>query len=115
MNYIKPILRLFISAYVVCLSADSSTDPCNELYMGPSAHSEVEVKSIVDFLLARSYSHDERILAYVTYHSYDQRILTRGDLPANNSPDVNDELVSNRGQSRIYCWANRAMAPPVGR
>lgn len=48
----------------------SSSNPCSETYRGPSAHSEPEVKAIVDF--AKSHGN---LKAFVSIHSYSQMLL----------------------------------------
>ncbi|XP_041852433.1 carboxypeptidase A1-like [Melanotaenia boesemani] len=48
----------------------SSSDPCSEIYRGPSAHSESEVKSITDFVKSHG-----NIKAFVSIHSYSQMLL----------------------------------------
>ncbi|XP_073479649.1 carboxypeptidase A2-like [Aquarana catesbeiana] len=50
------------------LGADS--DPCSEAYHGPSAESEVEAKSIANFI--RSHG---KIKGFITIHSYSQLLL----------------------------------------
>ncbi|TSS60365.1 Carboxypeptidase A1 [Bagarius yarrelli] len=52
------------------LRAGASSKPCSETYRGPSAHSEPEVKAIVDFV----QSHGQ-IKAFVSIHSYSQMLL----------------------------------------
>lgn len=56
----------------LCLPTVSgaSTNPCSETYQGKSANSEVEVKSIVDFLTDHA-----NIKAYISIHSYSQLLL----------------------------------------
>ncbi|XP_056106999.1 carboxypeptidase A1-like [Rhinichthys klamathensis goyatoka] len=50
--------------------AGSSNDPCTETYRGPSAHSEPEVKAIVDFVKSHG-----NLKAFVSIHSYSQMLL----------------------------------------
>ncbi|XP_053318052.1 carboxypeptidase A1-like [Spea bombifrons] len=50
--------------------AGSSSNPCSETYRGRAAHSEPEVKSIVDFV--RSHGN---IKGFVSIHSYSQMLL----------------------------------------
>lgn len=68
--------------------ADSSADPCSGQYRGEEAESEAEVRSIVKFLTARA----SRFIAFVTYHSYGERILTRWD-HSKHLPDDHGNLV----------------------
>uniref|UniRef100_A0A8C1U7G2 Carboxypeptidase A1 n=1 Tax=Cyprinus carpio TaxID=7962 RepID=A0A8C1U7G2_CYPCA len=48
----------------------SSSNPCTETYRGPSAHSEPEVKAIVDFVKSHG-----KLKAFVSIHSYSQMLL----------------------------------------
>ncbi len=50
--------------------AGSSNNPCTETYRGPSAHSEPEVKAIVDFVKSHG-----NLKAFVSIHSYSQMLL----------------------------------------
>ncbi|TDH09852.1 hypothetical protein EPR50_G00091610 [Perca flavescens] len=50
--------------------AGASNNPCSETYRGPRAHSESEVKSIVDFVKSRG-----NFKAFVSIHSYSQMLL----------------------------------------
>ncbi|XP_048112781.1 carboxypeptidase A1-like [Alosa alosa] len=50
--------------------AGASGSPCSDLYRGPSAHSESEVKSIVDFVLSHG-----NLKAFISIHSYSQMLL----------------------------------------
>ncbi|KAF3706144.1 Carboxypeptidase A1 [Channa argus] len=48
----------------------ASSSPCSETYRGPSAHSESEVKAIVDFVKSHG-----NIKAFISIHSYSQMLL----------------------------------------
>ncbi|KAL7885508.1 hypothetical protein AOLI_G00058030 [Acnodon oligacanthus] len=50
--------------------AGSSSSPCSETYRGPYAHSEPEVKAIVDFVKSHG-----NLKAFVSIHSYSQMLL----------------------------------------
>ncbi|XP_070827889.1 carboxypeptidase A5 [Chaetodon trifascialis] len=50
--------------------AGASSSPCSETYHGPSANSESEVKSIVDFVKSHG-----NIKAFISIHSYSQMLL----------------------------------------
>ncbi|XP_072506645.1 carboxypeptidase A2 [Notamacropus eugenii] len=64
----------------------ASNNPCSDSYHGPSANSEVEVKSIVDFIK----SHGE-IKAFITLHSYSQLLMYPYGYKCTRSDDF-DEL-----------------------
>ncbi|XP_007524263.1 carboxypeptidase A2 [Erinaceus europaeus] len=48
----------------------ASNSPCSDSYHGPSANSEVEVKSIVDFIKSHG-----NVKAFITIHSYSQLLM----------------------------------------
>ncbi|XP_077373366.1 carboxypeptidase A5 [Festucalex cinctus] len=48
----------------------ASSNPCSETYRGPRAHSESEVRSIVDFVKSHG-----NIKSFVSIHSYSQMLL----------------------------------------
>ncbi|XP_069544417.1 carboxypeptidase A1-like [Brachyistius frenatus] len=48
----------------------ASSNPCSETYHGPSAHSESEVRSIVDFVKSHG-----NFKAFISIHSYSQMLL----------------------------------------
>lgn len=48
----------------------ASNRPCSDSYHGPSANSEVEVKSIVDFIKSHG-----KVKAFLTLHSYSQLLM----------------------------------------
>ncbi|XP_030335622.1 carboxypeptidase A1-like [Strigops habroptila] len=48
----------------------SSSNPCSETYRGPYAHSEREVKAIVDFILGHG-----NVKSVISIHSYSQMLL----------------------------------------
>ncbi|XP_021239915.1 carboxypeptidase A1-like [Numida meleagris] len=50
--------------------AGSSSNPCSETYHGPYAHSESEVKSIVDFIKSHG-----NVKALISIHSYSQMLM----------------------------------------
>ncbi|XP_029615050.1 carboxypeptidase A1-like isoform X1 [Salmo trutta] len=51
-------------------TAGSSGNPCDQTYRGPKAHSESEVKSIVDFVKSHG-----NLKAFIDIHSYSQRLM----------------------------------------
>lgn len=60
-----------ISSFSFCSTGPgASSTPCSETYRGPSAHSEPEVKAIVDFVKSHG-----KIKAFVSIHSYSQMLL----------------------------------------
>ncbi|XP_077120551.1 carboxypeptidase A1-like [Ranitomeya variabilis] len=60
----------------------SSSNPCSETYHGKSAHSEPEVKSIVDFVKSHG-----NIKGFVSIHSYSQMLLYPYGYTSVRTPD----------------------------
>ncbi|XP_042324783.1 carboxypeptidase A2-like [Sceloporus undulatus] len=48
----------------------ASNDPCSDSYHGPSANSEVEVRSVVDFIKSHG-----NVKAFISIHSYSQLLM----------------------------------------
>ena len=48
-----------------------SDDPCDELYRGPKANSELEVKAITEYLKSLGPS----LIGAIDFHSFSQEIL----------------------------------------
>lgn len=67
----------------------ASGNPCSEVYHGPHANSEVEVKSVVDFI----QQHGD-FKCFIDLHSYSQLLMYPYAYTANEAADA-DELVSN--------------------
>ncbi|KAL4669804.1 hypothetical protein H8959_008358 [Pygathrix nigripes] len=64
----------------------ASSNPCSDSYHGPSANSEVEVKSIVDFIKSHG-----KVKAFITLHSYSQLLMFPYGYKC-TKPDNSDEL-----------------------
>lgn len=67
----------------------ASGNPCSEIYHGPHANSEVEVKSVVDFI----QNHGD-FKCFVDLHSYSQLLMYPYGYTVKKAPDA-DELVSD--------------------
>lgn len=65
----------------------SSSNPCSETYHGPYAHSESEVKSIVDFIQSHG-----NVKGLISIHSYSQMLMFPYGYKWTTSPD-HEELV----------------------
>ncbi|NXC42777.1 CBPA1 Carboxypeptidase, partial [Penelope pileata] len=70
----------------------SSSNPCSETYHGPYAHSESEVKSIVDFILGHG-----NVKALISIHSYSQMLMFPYGYKRTPAPDYEElnELAKN--------------------
>ncbi|XP_041531488.1 carboxypeptidase A2 isoform X2 [Microtus oregoni] len=64
----------------------ASSSPCSDSYHGPKANSEVEVKSIVDFIKSHG-----QVKAFITLHSYSQLLMYPYGYKC-TKPDNSDEL-----------------------
>lgn len=53
----------------------ASSVPCSDSYCGPKAFSEVEVRSIADYVLARQKA-GQKVLEFIDYHSYGQLYMS---------------------------------------
>lgn len=76
---------------VLCLPLEpgASSNPCSETYRGKFANSEVEVKSIVDFVTEHG-----NIKAFISIHSYSQLLLYPYGYTSEPAPDA-EELVGD--------------------
>uniref|UniRef100_A0A8B9TK48 Peptidase M14 domain-containing protein n=1 Tax=Anas platyrhynchos TaxID=8839 RepID=A0A8B9TK48_ANAPL len=63
----------------------SSGSPCSETYRGPYAHSESEVKSIVDFILGHG-----NVKALISIHSYSQMLMFPYGYKSEPAPDFQE-------------------------
>ena len=85
--------NLFIIKHISIATAYSSKDPCDNEYRGSSPEDELEVRNIVNFLSSRA----DGFIAFLTYHSYGQRFITRWDYSKEVIPTDHDQLVSACG------------------
>ncbi|KAK2144085.1 hypothetical protein LSH36_786g00042 [Paralvinella palmiformis] len=68
----------------------SSDDPCSTIYQGRSPEDAIEVLNIVNFLSPRAHS----FVAFLTYHSYGQRFITRWDYSKDVIPSDHSHLIN---------------------
>eukprot|EP00004_Rigifila_ramosa_P017056 TRINITY_DN410_c0_g1_i1.p1 TRINITY_DN410_c0_g1~~TRINITY_DN410_c0_g1_i1.p1 ORF type:complete len:428 (-),score=99.19 TRINITY_DN410_c0_g1_i1:49-1305(-) len=64
----------------------SSTNPCSDTYMGPSAGSEIETQTLINYFNTIRAQATELPVA-ISFHSYSQLILRPYGHTAQNSPD----------------------------
>lgn len=67
----------------------ASDNPCSEIYHGPHANSEAEVKSVVDFIQEHG-----NFKCFIDLHSYSQLLMYPYGYTVKTAPDA-DELVSD--------------------
>ncbi|EDL13739.1 carboxypeptidase A2, pancreatic, isoform CRA_b [Mus musculus] len=74
----------------------ASSNPCSDSYHGPSPNSEVEVKSIVDFIKSHG-----KVKAFITLHSYSQLLMFPYGYKCAKPDDFNelDEVAQRAAQS----------------
>ncbi|XP_053111758.1 carboxypeptidase A2-like isoform X2 [Hemicordylus capensis] len=63
----------------------ASNNPCSDSYHGPSANSEVEVRSIVDFI-----KNHGNVKAFISVHSYSQLLMFPFGYKCSNPKDYNE-------------------------
>ncbi|KAK6627464.1 hypothetical protein RUM44_009941 [Polyplax serrata] len=79
----------------------SSDDPCSETYAGPSAFSEVETRTLAEYLTSVSSEQKEDI--YLAYHSYSQLIMYPwGYTEQPSSNDAIFEKVAKAAADALY-------------
>nr|XP_044606173.1 carboxypeptidase A4 isoform X2 [Equus asinus] len=71
--------------------AGTSNNPCSEVYHGPHANSEVEVKSVVDFIQQHG-----NFKCFIDLHSYSQLLMYPYGYTVNKAPDA-EELIQLAG------------------
>lgn len=49
----------------------SSRDPCNELYAGKSAFSEIEVRTLAEYITSIA----GKLFAYISFHSHLEKLM----------------------------------------
>lgn len=81
----------------------ASNNPCSEVYHGPHANSEVEVKSVVNFIQEHG-----NFKCFIDLHSYSQLLMYPYAYTDKKAPDA-DELVSD-GPARSHSQACCALA-----
>ncbi|XP_047395174.1 LOW QUALITY PROTEIN: carboxypeptidase A2-like [Sciurus carolinensis] len=88
----------------------ASSSPCSDSYHGPRANSEVEVRSIVDFIK----SHGE-FKAFVTLHSYSQLLMYPYGYKCTKSDnfDEPDELAQRAAQSVTSLHSTKYRVGPI--
>lgn len=83
--------------FVFGVARGASSNPCSETYHGPRAHSESEVKSIMDFVKTHG-----NIKAFISIHSYSQLLMYPYGYTRNPAKDQ-AELV------RLFCCTSSTL------
>ncbi|XP_623922.2 zinc carboxypeptidase [Apis mellifera] len=83
------------------MSGGASTNPCSETYAGSSAFSDVETKSLSEFISSIS----NKFSAYVAFHSYSQLLMFPYGHTKDHLENYNDELAI--GKKAIQALAKR--------
>ncbi|XP_026549534.1 carboxypeptidase A2-like, partial [Notechis scutatus] len=79
----------------------ASNDPCSDSYRGPSANSEVEVRSMVDFVKRHG-----NVKAFISIHSYSQLLMYPYGYKCAKPKDA-EELVKLRVHGTVMLWRSR--------
>lgn len=82
----------------------STADPCSEVYHGPHPHSEVEVKSVADFIKKHG-----NFKCFIDLHSFSQMVLYPYGYTPVKAQDA-DELVSGICVSSGCCYSGGSRA-----
>ncbi|NP_001003446.2 carboxypeptidase A2 precursor [Danio rerio] len=78
----------------------ASDDPCAEDYRGPSAHSEIEVTNIADFILSHG-----NFKSFMTLHAYSQLLMYPYGYTGSNAPDQPDlHDVATQANKALNSW-----------
>uniref|UniRef100_A0A8C6XN46 Carboxypeptidase A2 n=1 Tax=Naja naja TaxID=35670 RepID=A0A8C6XN46_NAJNA len=75
-----------------------NNDPCSDSYRGPSANSEVEVRSMVDFVKRHG-----NVKAFISIHSYSQFLMYPYGYKCTKPKDA-EELVRHRVHGMVMLW-----------
>nr|XP_039328758.1 carboxypeptidase A2 isoform X2 [Saimiri boliviensis boliviensis] len=88
----------------------ASSNPCSDSYHGPSANSEVEVKSIVDFI-----KNHGKVKAFITLHSYSQLLMFPYGYKCTKSDDFNElnEVAQKASQSLTSLHGTKYKVGPI--
>ncbi|XP_005402490.1 PREDICTED: carboxypeptidase A2 [Chinchilla lanigera] len=88
----------------------ASNSPCSDSYHGPKANSEVEVKSIVDFIK----SHGE-VKAFITLHSYSQLLMFPYGYTCTKSDSFDElnEVAQKAAQSVRSLYGTKYQVGPI--
>uniref|UniRef100_A0A8D0QK68 Carboxypeptidase A1 n=1 Tax=Sus scrofa TaxID=9823 RepID=A0A8D0QK68_PIG len=82
----------------------ASSNPCSYSYHGPGANSEVEVKSVVDFIKSHG-----NFKAFITFHSYSQLLL----FPYGYTCDRANKVAQKAAQSLTSLHGTKYKVGPI--
>ncbi|XP_054845366.1 carboxypeptidase A2-like [Eublepharis macularius] len=88
----------------------ASSNPCSDSYHGPSANSEVEVRSIVDFIKSHG-----NVKAFVSIHSYSQLMMYPYGYKCSNPKDAKelDEVVKAATSALTSLYGTKYKVGPI--
>ncbi|ELT88927.1 hypothetical protein CAPTEDRAFT_215633 [Capitella teleta] len=76
----------------------TSSNPCSDLYPGPSPFSEIEVRMVADYIAGLF-----DVRALIAYHSYGQMYMTPYGFTYEYPPDFEDQMEAcNKGNEALY-------------
>lgn len=62
---------VFTNDIIILIAGGSSSNPCSETYAGSAPFSEIETKSLSEFIKSIEDKYD----AYISFHSYSQLLM----------------------------------------
>ncbi|XP_015285163.1 PREDICTED: carboxypeptidase A2-like [Gekko japonicus] len=88
----------------------ASSNPCSDSYHGPSANSEVEVRSIVDFI-----KNHGNVKAFISIHSYSQLMMYPYGYKCSNPKDSKelDEVVKAATSALTSLYGTKYKVGPI--
>ncbi|KAG3277484.1 carboxypeptidase A4, transcript variant X2 [Ictidomys tridecemlineatus] len=88
----------------------SSDNPCSEVYHGPHANSEVEVKSVVDFIQKHG-----NFKCFIDLHSYSQLLMYPYGYTVKKAPDAEelDDVARHAAAALASLWGTKFQVGPT--
>lgn len=80
------------------LEEGASKDPCSDMYCGPKAFSEVEVKGVADFIMKNS----KMMKGFIDFHSFSQLWMSPWGYTTKLPPDFKDQVRFQRLNRPFY-------------
>lgn len=88
------------------LEEGASKDPCSDMYCGPKAFSEVEVKGVADFIMKNS----KMMKGFIDFHSFSQLWMSPWGYTTKLPPDFKDQVRFqrlNRPFNKLICYQDK--------
>lgn len=88
------------------LEEGASKDPCSDMYCGPKAFSEVEVKGVADFIMKNS----KMMKGFIDFHSFSQLWMSPWGYTTKLPQDFKDQVRFqrlNRPFNKLICCQDK--------